>query len=139
ETPAAHPRAADAKQRPDHLYSPYQRKRRTRAQTAREAGLQLLVEALLDQAQAQPLTLAENHLNPDAGFDDAKACLNGARDILAEQYADNADLVAHLRAHLWEQGYIRSRVVKDQETAGANFRDWFNFDAPLKDLPSHRV
>jgi len=139
ETLAAQLQAADTKQRLEDLYAPYKRKRRTRAQKAREAGLQLLVEALLDQAQAQPLTLAENHLNPDAGFDDAKACLNGARDILAEQYADNADLVAHLRAHLWEQGYIRSRVVKDQETAGANFRDWFNFDAPLKDLPSHRV
>src|SRR5699024_10610757 len=139
ETLAAQLQAADTKQRLEDLYAPYKRKRRTRAQKAREAGLQPLVDALLDNAQAQPLVLAENHLNPDAGFEDAKACLNGARDILAEQYADNADLVAHLRDHLWEQGYIRSRVVKDQETAGANFRDWFNFDAPLKGLPSHRV
>src|SRR5699024_11147798 len=74
ETLAAQLQAADTKQRLEDLYAPYKRKRRTRAQKAREAGLQLLVEALLDQAQAQPLTLAENHLNPDAGFDDAKAC-----------------------------------------------------------------
>ena len=139
ETLAAQLQAADTKQRLEDLYAPYKRKRRTRAQKAREAGLQALVDALLDDAQAQPLTMAEAYLNPDADFNDARACLNGARDILAEQYADNADLLAHLREHLWAHGYITSRVVKDQEEAGANFRDWFNFDAPLDDLPSHRV
>lgn len=132
-------RAADTKQRLEDLYAPYKPKRRTRAQIAREAGLEPLADAIVADASCDPTTLAGNFLNPEASINDAKAALDGARDILAERYAEDADLLADLREHLWSTGRLYSRVVEGKEDEGANFRDWFDFDEALRTLPSHRI
>ncbi len=131
--------AADTKQRLEDLYAPYKPKRRTRAQIAREAGLEPLADQLLAQADADPALLAEGFVNADAAFADARATLNGARDILAERFAENAEVLADLREFLWQQAQLRSSVVSGKEAEGANFRDWFDFSENLRTLPSHRV
>ncbi|MGB4010304.1 MAG: Tex family protein [Zwartia sp.] len=130
---------ADTKQRLEDLYAPFKVKRRTRAQIAREAGLEPLADAILADLSCDPITLAAQYLNPDANITEAKAALDGARDILAERYAENADLLADLRTHLWSHGYLYSKVAEGKEAEGANFRDWFEFNEPLRTLPSHRV
>ncbi|MFA7670529.1 MAG: Tex-like N-terminal domain-containing protein, partial [Burkholderiaceae bacterium] len=131
--------AADAKQRLEDLYAPYKPKRRTRAQIAREAGLEPLADAILAQTDCDPAELALGYLNPEAKVNDAKAALDGARDILAERYAEDADLLARLRDYLWGAGLLYSKVVEGKEDEGANFRDWFDFSERLRTLPSHRV
>ncbi|WP_370635975.1 Tex family protein [Paralcaligenes sp. KSB-10] len=131
--------AADTKQRLEDLYAPYKPKRRTRAQIAREAGLGPLAEAILNDAGCDPSVLAQNYLNPEASINDTKAALDGARDILAEQFAENADLLANMREHLWATGLLYAKVVEGKESEGANFRDWFDFKEPLRTLPSHRI
>ncbi len=130
---------ADTKQRLEDLYAPFKVKRRTRAQIAREAGLEPLADAILADLGCDPLTLAGQYLNPDANIAEPKAALDGARDILAERYAENADLLADMRTHLWSHGYLYSKVAEGKEAEGANFRDWFEFSEPLRTLPSHRV
>lgn len=130
---------ADTKQRLEDLYTPFKIKRRTRAQIAREAGLEPLADAILNDLSCDPSTFAAQYLNPDANITEAKAALDGARDILAERYAENADLLADMRTHLWSQGYLYSKVSEGKEAEGANFRDWFEFCEPLRTLPSHRV
>jgi len=132
-------RAADTKQRLEDLYAPYKPKRRTRAQIAREAGLEPLADAILNDPSCDPAELAAAYLNPEAAIKDAKAALDGARDILAERYAENADLLADMREHLWGTGRLYSKVVEGKESEGDNFRDWFDFNEPLRTLPSHRV
>lgn len=130
---------ADTKQRLEDLYAPFKVKRRTRAQIAREAGLEPLADGILADTQCDPLTLAAQYLNTEAGIADVKAALDGARDILAERHAENADLLADMRNHLWTQGYLYSKVADGKEAEGANFRDWFDFNEPLRTLPSHRI
>ncbi len=131
--------AADSKQRLEDLYAPYKPKRRTRAQIAREAGLEPLADAILAQPGCDPAELAEKYLNPQAKINDAKAALDGARDILAERYAEDADLIADVRDYLWRTGLLYSKVVEGKEEEGANFRDWFAFSERLRTLPSHRI
>jgi uncharacterized protein len=131
--------AADTKQRLEDLYAPYKPKRRTRAQIAREAGLEPLADAILADPSCDPAALAGGYLNPEASVNDAKAALDGARDILAERYAENADLLADMRQHLQVTGLLHSKVAEGKEAEGANFRDWFDFNEPLRTLPSHRV
>jgi uncharacterized protein len=130
---------ADTKQRLEDLYAPYKPKRRTRAQIAREAGLEPLADAILADPSCDPVALAAQYLNPEASINDTKAALDGARDILAERYAENADLLADMREHLWSTGVLYSKVSEGKEAEGANFRDWFDFSEPLRTLPSHRV
>ena len=130
---------ADTKQRLEDLYAPFKPKRRTRAQIAREAGLEPLADAILADVACDPARLAAQYLNTEANITDAKAALDGARDILAERYAENADLLANMRDHLWAQGYLYSKVSEGKEEEGANFRDWFDFNEPLRTLPSHRI
>lgn len=130
---------ADTKQRLEDLYAPYKPKRRTRAQIAREAGLDALVDAILDDPHANPLELAAGCINADAGFADAQAALNGARDILAETYSENADLLSELRELIWKTGFLYASVIEGKETEGDNFRDWFDFQEALRTLPSHRI
>lgn len=130
---------ADNKQRLEDLYAPYKPKRRTRAQIAREAGLEPLADAILDSTQTDPETLALSYLNESANINDIKSALDGARDILAERYAESADLVANMRQYLWQHGFLHSRVIEGKEVEGANFRDWFTFSEPLRKLPSHRI
>lgn len=131
--------AADSKQRLEDLYAPYKPKRRTRAQIAREAGLEPLAETLLGDPAADPQQAAAPYLNAEAGFADTKATLNGARDILAERFAEQATVLQALRTELWNTGLLYAKVVEGKENEGANFRDWFDFSETLRTLPSHRV
>lgn len=131
---------ADSKQRLEDLYVPYKPKRRTRAQIAREAGLEPLAAALFgDEMGPSPQAVAQAYVRADLGVADVKAALDGARDILTEQFAENADLVAHLREMIWSRGFIYAKVVAGKEQEGSNFRDWFDFQEPLRQIPSHRM
>ncbi len=130
---------ADTKQRLEDLYAPFKPKRRTRAQIAKEAGLEPLADAILADRQSDPAALAAGFLNPAAEIKDTKAALDGARDILAERFAEQADLIADLREFIWNSGYLYAKVAEGKEQEGANFRDWFDFNEPLKALPSHRI
>ena len=130
---------ADTKQRLEDLYLPYKPKRRTKAQIAREAGLAPLAEALLADPTLTPETEAARYLNAEAGITDTKAALDGARQILIEQFSEDAALLDALRGLLGERGRIVSKVVEGQETEGAKFRDWFDFAEPVSSIPSHRL
>jgi uncharacterized protein len=130
---------AETKQRLEDLYLPYKQKRRTKAQIAREAGIEPLALALLDNPELTPDDEAEKYLNAEAGFTDAKAVLDGARQILMEKFAEDAELLGGLRAYLGEHGHVRSTVVEGKETEGAKFRDWFDFAEPIATMPSHRA
>ena len=129
---------ADTKQRLEDLYLPYKQKRRTKAQIAREAGIEPLALALLENPELTPDAEAEKFLNPEAGFADTKAALDGARQILMEKFAEDADLLRGLREYLTEHGRVRSKVVEGKENEGAKFRDWFDFAEAITDMPSHR-
>ena len=131
--------SADTKQRLEDLYLPYKPKRRTKAQIAREAGIEPLALALLADPTLSPDAEAGRYLNAEAGFADTKSVLDGARQILIEQFAEDAELIGELRAWLQENGHVSSRVVEGKETEGAKFRDWFDFREPLAALPSHRA
>lgn len=131
--------AADSKQRLEDLYTPYKPKRRTRAQIALEAGLDALVEAIVTDPSCDPLVLAEGFINIEAGFDDAKKALDGAREILAQSYVENADLLENMRNYMWQHGMLYASVVEGKETEGDKFRDWFDFSEKLNTLPSHRI
>jgi uncharacterized protein len=130
---------AETKQRLEDLYLPYKQKRRTKAQIAREAGIEPLALALLDNPELTPDDEAEKYLNADAGFADAKAVLDGARQILMEKFAEDAQLLQTLRDYLKEHGLLKSTVIEGKETEGAKFRDWFDFAEAIVDMPSHRA
>ncbi|MCL2161248.1 MAG: RNA-binding transcriptional accessory protein [Betaproteobacteria bacterium] len=131
--------SAETKQRLEDLYLPYRPKRRTKAQIAREAGLAPLAEALLADPGLEPGRAALEYLNPEAGFGDAKAALDGARQILMETFAEDAALLGELRQLLHDEGEIRSAVLEGKENEGAKFRDWFDFREPFASIPSHRA
>lgn len=123
----------------EDLYLPYKRKRRTKAQIAREAGLEPLAQALLADATLQPVTVAETYLNPDQGITDSKAALEGARQILMEQFAENATLISELREYLWNFGVLSSSVLKGKDSEGEKFKDYFDYQEAIKQIPSHRA
>lgn len=131
--------AAETKQSLEDLYLPYKPKRRTKAQIAREAGLAPLAEALLADPTLTPEVEAEKYLNADAGFADVKAVLDGARQILMEQFSEDATLLGKLREYLDEHGVVKSTVVEGKETEGAKFRDYFDYSEPVANVPSHRA
>jgi len=130
---------AETKQRLEDLYLPYKQKRRTKAQIAREAGIEPLALGLLENPELTPDDEAEKYLNAEAGFADSKAVLDGARQILMEKFAEDAELLGQLRQYLSEHGQLRSTVVEGKETEGAKFRDWFDFAEPITSMPSHRA
>ncbi|GGO87871.1 transcription accessory protein [Marinobacterium nitratireducens] len=131
---------ADTKNRLEDLYLPFRPKRRTRAQKAREAGL----EPLADQLQAardgrSPQQQAAEFLNPGAGVENAEQALEGARQILIERFAESADLLESLRIWLWQQGELRVSLVKGKESEGQKFRDYFDYGERCARIPSHRA
>ncbi len=140
--------AATTKQGVEDLYLPYKPKRRTRAQIAREAGLEPLADALLADPMLDPEQEAVKYVNvrPVAegveaiNVPDAKTALEGARDVLVERFAETAELLAKLRARLWDQGVVTSTVVKGQETAEEEkFRDYYAYAETIRTIPSHRA
>lgn len=131
--------AADSKARLEDLYLPYKPKRRTRAQIAREAGLEPLADGLLADPTQVPEELAARFVNPDKGVPDAKAALEGARAILIERWSEDATLLGELREWLWSTGLIRARVIEGKQQEGEKYRDYFDHAEPLAKIPSHRL
>lgn len=129
--------AAVTKAELEDIYLPYKPKRRTKAEIARERGLGPLAEAILADRTAMPAELALAYISEDVA--DAKAALEGARDILSEQFAENADLVGRLRAYMKERAFLRSRVVDGKQEAGAKFSDYFDHVERWANVPSHRA
>ncbi|MAO14501.1 Tex family protein [Marinobacter sp.] len=130
---------ADTKNRLEDLYLPYKPKRRTKAQIAREAGLEPLADALFGDPALDPEATAAGYLNPEAGVEDTKAALEGARHILMERFAEDAELLGSLRDFIWQEGQLKVAVVDGKENEGAKFRDYFDHVEPLKKVPSHRA
>jgi protein Tex len=128
---------ADSKQRLEDLYLPYKPKRRTKGQIAIEAGLEPLAEALLAERQANIETKASAYLCD--GFSDTKAVLEGARYILMERFAEDAELLQKIRRHLSQHSVLESRVIGGKEKEGAKFRDYFEHTEALAKIPSHRA
>ena len=131
--------AADSKTRLEDLYLPYKPKRRTKAQIAREAGLAPLAHGLLDDPTQMPETFAAGFVDAERGVPDVKAALDGARQILMEQFAENAELLANLREFLWENAVLRSQMVEGKTEEGAKFRDYFDYREAFQKIPSHRA
>ncbi len=132
-------RAADTKARLEDIYLPFKPKRRTKAQIAREAGLEPLAEGLLADPSVEPAAAAAAFVNADKGVADAAAALEGARAILAEKFSEDADLIGDLREGMWGRGRLVAKVRDGQEEAGSKFADYFDFTEPFTALPSHRV
>ena len=130
---------AETKNRLEDLYLPYKQKRRTKAQIAREAGLEPLANALLADPDQDPEKLAGEFLNPDAGITDSKAALDGAKQILMERFAEDAELIDRLRSFLDENALLAARLVDGKERDGAKFSDYFEHTEPLSKTPSHRA
>ncbi|MEW8259786.1 MAG: Tex family protein [Candidatus Thiodiazotropha taylori] len=131
--------AADTKTRLEDLYLPYKPKRRTKAQIAREAGLAPLAKALLNDPGLQPQQEAQAYLNEEKGVADSDAALDGAKQILMEQFAEDAELVGRLREHLWESAQLTSKLVEGKEKEGAKFSDYFDYSETINKIPSHRA
>jgi len=131
--------AADTKSRLEDLYLPYKPKRRTRAQIAREAGLEPLADGLLNDPMLDPQVFAAGFVDADKGVADTKAALEGARAILMERWGEDAALVGELRSWLADNGVIRARVAEGKEAEGAKYRDYFDHAESLARIPSHRL
>ncbi|NDK39463.1 RNA-binding transcriptional accessory protein [Pseudoxanthomonas gei] len=131
--------AADSKARLEDLYLPYKPKRRTRAQIAREAGLEPLADGLLADPSQMPELFAADFVDVDKGIADTKAALDGARAILMERWGEDPALVGELRSWLGEVGVIRARVAEGKQEAGAKYRDYFEHSELLARIPSHRL
>ncbi len=130
---------ADTKTRLEDLYLPYKPKRRTKGQIAIEAGLEPLADTLWQQPQTNPDQEAEKYFNADKGIQETKQALDGARAIVMERIAENAELIAKLRQHLNKNAMISSRVVDGKQFTGEKFKDYFEHDELLSKVPSHRA
>ena len=131
--------AADNKVELEDLYAPFKPKRRTKAQIAREAGLEPLADALLANPSLDPSGEAAKYINVERASSTSKAALDGASAILIERIGENAKLVGDFREMLWATGGIRSSVQKGKQTEGAKFSDYFDFRQQIREFPSHRA
>ncbi|WP_201829806.1 Tex family protein [Microvirga zambiensis] len=130
---------ADTKARLEDLYLPYKPKRRTKAQIAKEAGLEPLADLLLAEPAREPKEAAAAFVNAEKDIATPEAALEGARSILVERFAENAELLGSLRETYWERGSLTSKVRDGKQNDGAKFADYFDFAEPLTKLPSHRI
>ncbi|MFV8430349.1 Tex family protein [Vibrio owensii] len=130
---------ADSKTRLEDLYLPYKPKRRTKGQIAIEAGLEPLADQLWNNPQTEPESEASKYLNADKGVADTKAALDGARAIIMERIAEDANLLEKIRGHLNRNAEMGARVVEGKEQEGEKFKDYFNHNEPLSKVPSHRA
>ena len=131
--------AADTKTRLEDLYAPYKPKRRTKAQIAREVGIEPLLDSILEDFSLVPDDEAKSYINADAGFADIEKVLDGARQILMERASEAADLVGELRDTCWNKGELTSTVIAGQEQSGSKFKDYFEFSEAINKIPSHRA
>ncbi len=131
--------AADTKARLEDLYLPFRPKRRSKAQSAREAGLEPLAQTLLSRPDRAPASVAADYVSDARGVPDVEAALDGARALLIERFAEDADLVGRLRADYWRSGQLVSRVRKGKASEGAKFSDYFDWSERLERMPSHRI
>nr|WP_156698351.1 Tex family protein [Streptomyces sp. Z38] len=132
-------RGAETKARLEDIYLPFKPKRRTKAQIAREAGLEPLAEGLLTDPGVEPLAAAAAFVDAEKGVADPQAALDGARAVLTERFSEDADLIGELRERMWVRGRLAAKVREGKEEAGAKFADYFDFSEPFTELPSHRV
>ncbi len=131
--------AADTKTRLEDLYLPFRPKRRTKAQIAVEAGLEPLAQALWTDPTLNPETQATQFINAEAGIEDEKAALEGARHILMEHFAEDADLINELREYVWQHGVVKSTGSSKKKETINKFSDYFNYSEAIKKIPSHRA
>lgn len=131
--------AADTKTRLEDLYLPFRPKRRTKAQIAIEAGLDPLAQALWNNPDLDPEEQAVQFINPETGVEDAKAALEGARHILMEHFAEDADLINELREYLWQHGIVKSTGSSKKKETVNKFSDYFDYSEAIKKIPSHRA
>ncbi len=131
--------AADSKARLEDIYLPFKPKRRTKAEIAKEAGLEPLADQLLSQPATDPKVAAETFVNAEKGVADAAAALDGARAILVERFDEDADLIGSLREEMWANARMASTVRKGKNAEGEKFKDYFDWSEPLAKLPSHRI
>jgi protein Tex len=131
--------AADSKGRLEDIYLPFKPKRRTKAEIAKEAGLEPLADLLLADASKNPAAAAATFINAKKNVADANAALEGARAILVERFAEDADLIGSLREEVWSAGRITAKVREGKQEAGAKFADYFDFSEDLSKAPSHRI
>lgn len=131
--------SADAKVRLEDLYLPYKQKRRTKAQIAKEAGLEPLAFRLLENTALNPEQEGQSFLNLDKGIADIRQVLDGAKQILMEYFSEDAELLQNLRTLLQQEGLLSSQVKEGQEKAGDKFSDYFSFSEALSKIPSHRI
>lgn len=132
-------KAVEDKASLEDLYLPYKPKRRTKAQIAREAGLEPLALALLGNPELDPEVSAQDYLNSEHKIDDVAAALEGARQILMENFSEDAELLGFLRDYLWRHGVVECAVIKDKEEEGKKFADYFEYKEPINKIPSHRA
>ncbi|UTZ20508.1 Tex family protein [Vibrio campbellii] len=130
---------ADSKTRLEDLYLPYKPKRRTKGQIAIEAGLEPLADQLWNHPQTEPESEASKYLDADKGVADTKAALDGARAIIMERIAEDANLLEKIRGHLNRNAEMGARVVEGKGQEGEKFKDYFNHNEPLSKVPSHRA
>lgn len=130
---------AETKTLLEDLYLPYKPKRRTKAQIAREAGLEPLADALLDNRQLIPEQAAQAYIDAEKGVADVAAALDGARQIIMERISEDAELLAELRERVWRQGILQSAVVAGKEAEAAKFKDYFEYSEAISKIPSHRA
>ena len=131
--------AADSKARLEDIYLPYKPKRRTKAQIAKEAGLEPLALALLTDPTKIPDSLAATFIDAEKGVADAAAALDGARAILVERFGEDADLIGNLREEMWGRGRLAAKVKEEKKAEGAKFSDYFDTAEPFAKMPAHRI
>jgi len=131
--------AAETKTRLEDLYLPYRPKRRTKAQIAREAGLEPLADRLFADPSLDPVTEAAAYIDAEKAVADEKAALEGARHIIVERFSEDAGLLQRLRPLVADEGRVVTKEVEEKQTEGAKFRDYFDYSEPLGKVPAHRV
>ena len=132
-------RAADSKSPLEDIYLPFKPKRHTKAEIAKEAGLEPLADLLLTKPENDPLVAAARFVDAEKQVADVAAALEGARAILVERFAEDADLIGSLREEMWATGRLASKVRQGKQEAGAKFSDYFDFAEKLAKVPSHRI
>ncbi len=130
---------AETKTLLEDLYLPYKPKRRTKAQIAREAGLEPLADAIFNNRSVIPDKIATDFINTEKNINDIAAALDGAKQIIMERISENAELLAELRERIWNNGIMHSAVVKDKEAEASKFKDYFDYQEAINKIPSHRA